>query len=736
MSREFIMGIRLNYYDNSFTRGMREAQRQTNRFREGMAAATRSAEGFSASLGAAAVALGGLAAAKKGFDWLVGANADMEQYQNTLAVVLKSQEEAVKTLAWANKFAAQTPFEIPQIVEATTRMQAYGISAQKTLGIVGDMASVMGKDLMQAVEAIADAQTGELERLKEFGITKKMIQEQAKLLGTNPVNNQGSITDQKAFNAALFSLMEDRFKGGMEMQSRTFKGMLSNAKDFMGSLGRQLGQPLFERSKRQLESFLDTLNRLQSDGSINRWVKQVQNAGADVGRVFQSAYRVAVAVFRGIWAVVGPIIDGIKRNWATWGPIIETVGYSLAVFATGLGAVKTALGAASLAMRLLNAAMLTNPIGWVLLGIGLLIGAFIKLNGGIEGTKKVLAGWFNQAKTYWKSDQIQGWVSKVVTAFNWLVQKAGEVIAWIRTNWPQIQAAIVGAFMKVWAIVGPVVTQIVANIVSAFSAVYNWFMQYWPGIQRFFILFWAWVGPYVMAAFKILWSVISNGFTLIWNIVQNVWNMIAGVIQVAWGIISGILGVGLALLVGDWGGAWEAMLGMLRNVWDGLGKFFSGVGKLFYDSGKAIIKTLVDGIKSVADAPVKAVKNVLDKVREFLPFSDAKRGPLSELTYSGGAIMTTLGEGVWKKASILSKSISGAFSDSGVNITPNRVMATAPAAPTVAAAAPTLQFGDIHIQTSEGTDTVALAREVIDQLYRQVKEAAANLSSVDKTALI
>lgn len=30
---------------------------------------------------------------------------------------------------------------------------------------IGDMAGVMNKDIMQAVEAVADAQTGELERL-------------------------------------------------------------------------------------------------------------------------------------------------------------------------------------------------------------------------------------------------------------------------------------------------------------------------------------------------------------------------------------------------------------------------------------------------------------------------------------------------------------------------------------------------------------------------------------------
>lgn len=62
--------------------------------------------------------------------------------------------------------------------------------------------------------------------------------------------------------------------------------------------------------------------------------------------------------------------------------------------------------------------------------------------------------------------------------------------------------------------------------------------------------------------------------------------------------------------------------------------------------GANLLNTLVSGIKSVAMAPVNAVKDVLDKVRDFLPFSDAKVGPLSELTRSGQAIMSTLQEGI------------------------------------------------------------------------------------------
>lgn len=64
------------------------------------------------------------------------------------------------------------------------------------------------------------------------------------------------------------------------------------------------------------------------------------------------------------------------------------------------------------------------------------------------------------------------------------------------------------------------------------------------------------------------------------------------------------------------------------------------------DAGKAIIETLVSGIKSMASAPIDAVKNVAGNVRDMLPFSDAKEGPFSDLTKAGMAIPKTLGEGL------------------------------------------------------------------------------------------
>ena len=91
--------------------------------------------------------------------------------------------------------------------------------------------------------------------------------------------------------------------------------------------------------------------------------------------------------------------------------------------------------------------------------------------------------------------------------------------------------------------------------------------------------------------------------------------------------------------------------------------FLSGID--LYESGCRIISTLADGVMAKATALVDSVKGIFADIREYLPFSDAKKGPLSDLTASGGAIMTTLGAGVTANKGSLVNSVSGALAGAG-----------------------------------------------------------------------
>ena len=226
---------------------------------------------------------------------------NIEQYRNTLETVLKDSDMARKKLAWASRFANKTPFETEEVVGGMTKLQSYGIEGDRILKttnrtyleMIGDMASGMGKSFDQAIEAVADARTGELERLKEFGITKNMIAEFGKSKGLEIFNNKGQIQDLELFNKTLFEMMDSRFGGAMEKQAKTFKGGLSTisgaAKSALSTLvGVNEFGDIVENSPFQILRdkviipFANTLIKLQENGTFTRWAENLSNIFGEI----------------------------------------------------------------------------------------------------------------------------------------------------------------------------------------------------------------------------------------------------------------------------------------------------------------------------------------------------------------------------------------------------------------------------------------------------------------------
>lgn len=241
---------------------------------------------------------------KLGFD---GAK-NMEQYRNTLETILKDPKLAQQKLAWAGRFANRTPFETEEVVGAMTKLQSYGMEGDRVLKstgrtyleMIGDMAAGMGKSFDQAVEALADSRTGELERLKEFGITKNMIGDFAKEQGYGEIfNNKGQINDLELFNKALFELMNSRFGGAMEKQSKTFKGAMSTISGvFKSALATITGVDEFGNAitnspfqlirDKVLLPLADTLVKLQEDGTFSKWAEQLAGGIEKVAQIGKS----------------------------------------------------------------------------------------------------------------------------------------------------------------------------------------------------------------------------------------------------------------------------------------------------------------------------------------------------------------------------------------------------------------------------------------------------------------
>ena len=355
--------------------------------------------------------------------------ANIEQYRNTLETVLKDPNMARKKLAWANRFANKTPFETEEVVGGMTKLQSYGIEGDRILKttnrtyleMIGDMASGMGKSFDQAIEAVADARTGELERLKEFGITKNMIADFGKSKGLEIFNNKGQIKDMELFNKTLFEMMDSRFGGAMEKQAKTFKGGLSTISGAMKSTLSTLAGvnefgDIVENSPFQILRdkviipFANTLVRLQEDGTFTKWAENLSN------------------IFGEIINTGGKVIDFIVKWKEVLIPLASAITglFVINKVIVLIGALKTALSAFSF-----------NPI---MFGMGAVIAIGVLLYRNWDLIKeKLISLW----------EKIKGFV-KVFLLFSGigLIIKLGQLLV---KNWDLIKAKLASLWAKIKA---------------------------------------------------------------------------------------------------------------------------------------------------------------------------------------------------------------------------------------------------------------------------------------------
>lgn len=267
------------------------------------------------------------AAAAAGFTLLtrsvINTSAEFESYQATLETIEGSADKARQSLDWISEFAKTTPYDVAQVTAAFIKLKAYGIDpiADDALRTLGDTASAMGKDLNQAVEALADAQTGEFERLKEFGIRAKQQGDEVTFSWTQNGEEltetvKKSATDIRNF---LLETMGNRFTGAMDRQSRTWNGMMSNLGDTWTGFQRKIGEAgFFGKMSERLEGLLASIDRLDKEGRLDEWATAISNTLTWFADIFW-------AVGTRIAEITGFLID----NFDSLKPILIAVGVAL-----------------------------------------------------------------------------------------------------------------------------------------------------------------------------------------------------------------------------------------------------------------------------------------------------------------------------------------------------------------------------------------------------------------------
>lgn len=322
----------------------------TSKLKAGLSQGQSLVTSFSSSIATVSHSLmamtSGVALLGKGFNLLkfpLKLAADAETTLTSLEVLLGSVDEAAKLMEQVKKFAAATPFEMPELATATKSLLAFGFSSKEIipqLTALGSIASGVNMSLAEAAELYGKARVqGRLfsQDVNQFtGRGIPIIQELAKQFGVTDSEVKKLVEDGKVgfdnLEKAMISLTSNggKFTGMMERQSQTLNGMWSTAVDGVNNMLTKFGESLVKAFN--LRGLLT--------GFIN-WTDNIGGLFDDLMAKMITTVNVIKPYFFGFFNSIGNRLGEFGQFWIE--NVKKFTGVSVVTFDGFLKTVKTTL---------------------------------------------------------------------------------------------------------------------------------------------------------------------------------------------------------------------------------------------------------------------------------------------------------------------------------------------------------------------------------------------------------
>ncbi|WP_110752261.1 hypothetical protein [Phyllobacterium leguminum] len=515
-----------------------------------------------------------------------------------------------------------------------------------------------------------DAVTGENERLKELGITAS---KEAGMITYHYTDSTGKMmeasveaTDRIGIQAKLMEIFNEKYGGAMEKLSSTWGGMISNVADIWTQFQLAImSAGLFDWMKEKLKMVLDTINQLKQSGELDRWAASI---GQKIQFVLESAWNFATNVFSVLQKLGGylKIAADYVGGWERLGVILAGMAFAPMLISTAAGLVQIALG-----LTMLTTALMANPIVLIIAAIAIAIAAAAYL---------IYANWDSIVAFFvniWNSISA-GAKAAWASIKEWL---GFDPVAALSSAWSSISTVISDA----WASLPPLTWD---NVLTAldwlswlsplrwldFVPGFSWsgiitgtidWAQYiasfewsdflpsfsWPEIKPLDLPempdIAGWIGGMgdkAMAAIEGLssrlgsaWSRVRSAFSFGASAKVDV--MDPATIQAAQAATAALKADMQAVAATDTTGAMgqlarlDAEAGRIKqavtNSVQQAQSYLAGVS--LYNQGAALMDTMAAGIRARAVVVIAEIQKMAQAVRDHLPSSPAKVGPLSDI---------------------------------------------------------------------------------------------------------
>jgi hypothetical protein len=242
------------------------------------------------------------------------------------------------------------------------------------------------------------------------------------------------------------------------------------------------------------------------------------------------------------------------------------------------------------------------------------------------------------------------YVTKLATAAQWLMNAAAAanpyvlitiaIIAMIAAivavmvyfdqlyNWFMKQSVgvkiLVAALVYLFApfLIFPIMIKLVIKHWDLLQDKFQQFLTWFRGWGKFILIP---LAPFIALPLLIVahWSRIRNFFVQLWSFVKGVFLLHVAIILAIPGMIRD---------------RWNFMIAFYRNLWMNIKNIFTSfvsfvlsIPTKMYQAGMNMMNSLWEGIKSTVHKPIEAITNVTDQIRDYFPFSPAKRGALKDI---------------------------------------------------------------------------------------------------------
>lgn len=599
-------------------------------------AATESGKGFTEHLGNAletgAKVVGGAVAGilgvslYKGFERLTA----IDDAKGKLLGLKMPAEQVTEVMNNALASVKGTAFGLGEAATVAAMAVAAGIKPgqdlTRTLKLMADTATISGRPLNEIglifgkVAASGKLNTEALNQLQESGIP--VLGFLSKELGKSTSAVADMITAGDVGFPVFQAAMEKGLGGAALSSGATFTGALKNV---MAALGR-FGESLLGGVFAQLPGLFANVI-----GWIDKITPAAKEVGATIGSAFKAAYDAVVSFVndpavqefvKGLWEKASAAIGGL----ASW--IMEDLIPALIILG---GWVRDGVN------WFRDHEFAVKALG-ITIGIvsGLIIAAWVAQGvvAVVEGAKAVLA-WLATATASTTSATIQskstaqivvGWLaasaqaawSGVVIIGQFIAMGAAAIasaaetaVLWLMYQVEPAKAALsaVGAGLM---IIGSWILQAATATASAITIAAAWLLSIWPialviaavvgltvivitnldTIKAWISATWDWIAAKTYAVWNTIWSWWEGIWGSITSTVTDGLDNIKSWLSTAWDWVKNITVT-----------AWSAIAGVLDSAWNGI--------KAGIQAAVDVVRSIWDGLKEVAKAPVRFVINTV-----------------------------------------------------------------------------------------------------------------------------